>query len=400
MSTLSVCPVCQHSEVELCVERDAVPVFQNAVYDTIAEAQAVATGQLRIVCCKHCGFGRNQRFDPALITYSPAYENDQTISDVFADHMASVADHILAQLSVPTTIAEVGCGQGQFLSILQQRSQNELTCIGFDPAYHGGNTSEQVTIYRDLFTPETANAIGKEVSYVVSRHVIEHVQDPVAFLRNIRDVMHVSEHARLFIETPCVEWILDNHVIQDFFYEHCAYFTRDTLALCMELAGFEVDTITHMFEGQYLLATAKPVQIESNQMVAGETPLAHTAPLLTKIRDYRAALTEEKHYWSQMLATTADMRIAVWGAGAKGTTFVETMDPHRELFKGVIDINPRKQGKYIGLTGHPIYSPHRAAQEGITHIIIMNPNYRDEIRQYLEREHIDMHIIEEKAYAL
>ena len=56
----------------------------------------------------------------------------------------------------------------------------------------------------------------------------------------------------LFIETPCLEWILRHTVIQDLFYEHCNYWTRPSLAGAVAAAGFAPVRVDHVFEGQYL----------------------------------------------------------------------------------------------------------------------------------------------------
>jgi hypothetical protein len=51
----------------------------------------------------------------------------------------------------------------------------------------------------------------------------------------------------------------------------------------------------------------------------------------------------------------------------------------------VVDINPRKQGRYVAGTGQRIVPPEflRDYRPGV--IIVMNPVYRDEIREMTER---------------
>src|SRR5205085_12185192 len=82
--------------------------------------------------------------------------------------------------------------------------------------------------------------------------VIEHVPSPVELVRDIRRALVNSPRAKVFLETPCVEWILRNRVIWDFFYEHCSYFTAASLATAVEMAGFKVESVEHIFNGQYL----------------------------------------------------------------------------------------------------------------------------------------------------
>jgi hypothetical protein len=72
--------------------------------------------------------------------------------------------------------------------------------------------------------------------------------------------------------------------------------------------------------------------------------------------------------------------LAIWGAGAKGSTFLNLIDKQGTKVNCVIDINPKKQNRYIGGTGHPVISPSELIKKGIKNIIVMNVNYLDEIR--------------------
>ena len=92
------------------------------------------------------------------------------------------------------------------------------------------------------------------ISVVVTRHVIEHVPDPVEFLSVIRNALPDAWHGSLFIETPCARWIINNRAMHDFFYEHVNYSTAKTLSLACHRAGFRATEVNHVFCGQYLWA--------------------------------------------------------------------------------------------------------------------------------------------------
>jgi hypothetical protein len=74
----------------------------------------------------------------------------------------------------------------------------------------------------------------------------------------VRAAVDGSPHARVFIETPNLEWILDGQVIWDLCYEHCSLFSPGALARALTEAGFAVERIDHVFGGQYLFAEARP----------------------------------------------------------------------------------------------------------------------------------------------
>jgi hypothetical protein len=78
--------------------------------------------------------------------------------------------------------------------------------------------------------------------------------------------------------------------------------------------------------------------------------------------------------WSQ-----EGQRVAIWGAAAKGVIFANMMEESAGLF-AAIDINPSKQGHFLPGSGLPVISPEKARRENIDVVIIMNPNYLDEIK--------------------
>ncbi len=82
------------------------------------------------------------------------------------------------------------------------------------------------------------------------------------------------------------------------------------------------------------------------------------------------------------------MDIIIWGAGAKGSTFLNLLDPDRKIIKYVIDINPAKQNKFIAHTAHPIYSPDNIKENKIKRILVMNENYKNEIEKSVDNKNI------------
>lgn len=377
--TRCTCPLCGGEALMPILRRPHVPVFQNGLYADHAAAVAAADGALAITLCRGCGFVFNAEFDNARIAYGGSYENDQTVSGVFAAHVDRMADRVLAAVADNDrpVVLEVGCGQGYFLHRLARRSTVPLAgALGFDPAFRGeGHFPDGVVVQSRLFDAAAASEIDAPISVIVSRHVIEHVDEPVGFLSAIRAALRPGSMPRLFLETPCVHWILAGGVVQDFFYEHCSYFTLDTLRYALKRAGWTPITGETVFEDQYLWIEAQP------DWGADGTACCPNADALIHIAsDFADRSSGAVAHWRQVLAECGKTGpVAVWGAAAKGTTFVTTIDPGADTIDCLIDVNPKKQGGFTPLTGHAILSPQQAAERGVRTAIIMNPNYRDEI---------------------
>ena len=73
----------------------------------------------------------------------------------------------------------------------------------------------------------------------------------------------------------------------------------------------------------------------------------------------------------------------IWGAGAKGATALHALDPDATAIAAAIDLNPRKHGRYVPGTGHPILAPAQLQGIGPRSMLIANGNYAPEVRQAL-----------------
>ena len=104
--------------------------------------------------------------------------------------------------------------------------------------------------------------------------------------------------------------------------------------------------------------------------------VAPTTDALSFATTYAAKRDE----WQARLGKLAadGKRGVVWGAGSKGVTFLNATGAGEEIV-AVVDINPRKQGKYVAGTGQPIVAPAQLADIRPDFVIIMNANYREEI---------------------
>lgn len=383
---MTACPVCSSSLSAPFLVREPVPVHQNLVMDDPAAARALRRGTLRLHACERCGFVCNGAFDPRLLSYGAAYDNTQSCSPAFEEYLDTLADYVVRDRAVRSSrIVEIGCGKGGFLKALVERDAGNHG-IGFDPSYVGPEIESEGRVrFERRFYDSTCAGLAADA--VVCRHVIEHIPDPVALLRVVRATLGDSS-ARVFFETPCVEWILHHEVVWDLFYEHCSYFTAGSLSTAFERAGFEVDTVRHTFGGQYLWAEARPASIERiPRSAAGGIPrLAaafsrHEAALVQALRARLTALAERG-------------AVAIWGAAAKGVTLANLVDPDRTLVACVVDLNPKKQGRYLPGTGHPIVAPSQLRDHGVRTALLTNPNYFDENARLLREASLEVQLVD------
>lgn len=347
-------------------------VHQNLVYSTPESARSHNVGVLALTVCDSCGFVSNSAFDGFLLAYGEAYDNTQHLSKAFEEHLQARVDAVLASPgALGGMVVEVGCGKGDFLRRLVLGGAKRG--LGYDPSYEGAESEEagRLRFIKRFFGPEEGR--GESPQAVVSRHVIEHVPAPLRFLEAIRAAMAEDGNARLFLETPCVDWIFEQGAYWDFFYEHCSYFTADALSLVLRRAGFRPLAINKVFGGQYLWAEAELAQDPEASWPTGGAKSEAAFDFARR----EAAWLETS---GERLRLEADRgAVVVWGAGAKGVTFATLVDPEATLIDAIVDVNPRKQGAFLPGTGHSILSPEALSVREPHLIYVMNPNYLAEI---------------------
>ncbi len=389
MKRVTECPVCGSYRTFPFLTRTEVPVHQNLIIRYQTAAVDIPRGDLKLFCCDECGFVYNGAFNPCKLSYGAAYDNTQTCSRCFKDYIEGMVRYLVYEKVVRNCrIVEVGCGKGYFLRRLIEEGEGNIG-YGFDPAYVGPEIEfgGRLNFARHFYGPD---CVSIPADVVICRHVIEHVQDPISLLHSIRSALISSPKAWVFFETPCVEWILRNQVIRDFFYEHCSLFSVNSLKTMLEITGFKVETVRSMFGGQYLWVEA--MLANSNMPTAVARQPSSIPELARQFGLSEITLTEA---WKRKVSRLVmrNKRIAIWGAGAKGVTFANLIDPKREMITCVVDLNPQKQGNYVPGTGHPIVDYRMLGNLGVTTAILMNPNYRHESQGLLRHAGLNVELV-------
>lgn len=350
MADRECCPLCGHGQTTAIYDCQQVPVFQNKVYPTPSAACNALVSDVNLTACHACHFVFNASFNIAHMHYDEHYQNEQAHSGFFQDYLSSIVDLFTRSAFNNKKIIEIGCGKGYFLELLVEQGFN---VTGFDPAYTGSNTR----VIKDYFNKHYS-ALAAEV--IVLRHVLEHIEQPLDFLHDIASA--VNYDATIYIEVPSLEWIIQHNAFWDIFYEHCNYFSLASLG---SLFGHSEQGL--LFNGQYMYVIADLKTLKPKAKRDATLPSLDLGKLTATLTQYRKM-------------AKAKPGMLVWGAGAKGVTFANLVDPDATLIACLVDINPAKQEQYVAKTAHKIISPRELSAYAGRDIVVMNDNYFDEIK--------------------
>ena len=379
----NACPVCGSQELRVFFEMSDVPVHCNLLWTSPDAARNCPKGDIKLGFCAVCGFITNLAFEPAHLEYTQQYENSLFFSSRFQDYARSKVARLVERYDLyDKDIIEIGCGKGDFLLLLCEIGNNRG--VGFDPTYvEQENLSEakdRVKFIQDFYSDQYENY---PADLIVCRHALEHIRNPKGFLNMLRSTIGNHSNTYLFFEVPNALQIFHNLFVWDIIYEHCSYFIPISLSHIFSSCGFHVCELTEEFEGQFLCINAIPgnqnmLDSDHNQKVEVNKIASDIASFAT---NYRSKVDICRHKLEQIEGK--GQRIVVWGAGSKGVTFLNTFK-NRQI-EYAVDINPRKQGMYIPGTGQRIVPPEFLRECKPDVIIVMNPIYKNEIRELTKR---------------
>lgn len=383
----SSCIVCGGTDLVGLIQLASVPIVCNQLLHSAGEARHVARAGIDLVGCRGCGHVFNAAFDPGQITYEANYENSLMGSPRYRQFTEAIIERLVAVYDLRgRTVVEIGCGRGEFLRMLRKRGIR--TGIGFDPSRPSETTTvngASISIIGADFDP----ALAPHADAVCSRHVLEHLHRPVDLLRAVYEAYAAFPAPVLFVEVPNGGFMLDHLGVWEPLYEHVSYFTRPSLTHALRLAGWAIEWIESPFGGQFLIVEASSAPVIPRHAV-------QMRPFSDSFDTFGARFAATMAAWRNWLdlARQEGKRLALWGGGAKGVTFLNLLDRDGErAVRQVVDINPLKTGAFTAGTGHPIVAPAALRDNRPDAILLMNPEYEAEVRQTLRDLNVDVRLI-------
>ncbi|MCG8547107.1 MAG: class I SAM-dependent methyltransferase [Alphaproteobacteria bacterium] len=381
------CPACGAPEVRSFYKVSNIPVNSCVLMRSPQEAVTYPRGDIDMCFCGDCGFIFNRAFDPGLIEYSERYEETQGFSETFNAFHEALAERLIDRYDLRgKKVIEIGCGKGEFLTMLCELGENEGT--GFDPSYVADRSraekTELATFVTDFYSEQYANHTA---DFLCCKMTLEHIPAVGNFVAMVRRAVESNPDTVVFFQVPEVSLILEQFGFWDMYYEHCSYFSPASLRELFERCGYSVKEVWIDYGDQYLMIEALPTAAAAPDASRSQAEIRRLADMVDR---FEATVPATIVAWQGRLRALADegKKVVLWGSGSKAVSMLTTLGIKDEL-ECVVDINPHRQGMFMPGTGHAIVSPESLACYKPDHVIIMNPIYRGEISKMLQD--MDLH---------
>lgn len=335
---------------------------------------------LTLSVCKDCGFvfidspgEREDFYDYVQLPTSmfPAEHIGEEIEEITSRHLDSPSDMIL----------EIACNDGYFLNAL--REAGFANSLGIEPSVPASQAATKLgfNVKTTYFSKEEAENFVKEhgqPKLVISRHVLEHIDDLDSFTEGLSILM--GEDTTLFLEVPDFKPVEERADFSSIWEQHVNYFDIETLRILFARFGIEVfDHRTVPFSGGSLITSSR----KSEKVKAGKKVSAD------KIEARLAASERMQAHMSKaktLLKRLKDQgkRIAGFGAGARCSGFINFADLYRYL-DYIVDEDPRKFGLYMPKSHLEICPTSRLKDDPVDYCIILPFNSKINEAKVMEK---------------
>lgn len=259
---------------------------------------------------------------------------------------------------------EVGCGQGEFLSVLTEfpveaygiEHEEDLVKLAKD---------KKLNVKKDFMENENSIIEGAPFDVFLSFNFLEHQPNPNDMLKGIYN--NLTENGMGLITVPSFEYILENDGYYELIRDHIAYYTFDTLKFLLEKNGFIV------LEEEMINRDTISVIVKKRSKTDISNIIESYSKITKQINEYINTLKNENKH------------VVIWGASHQGFTIASTAKLNDKI-DFIIDSAPFKQGKYAPSSHIPIISPEDAMKKDIDSIIIIAPGYVPEIVNIIKND--------------
>jgi len=259
-------------------------------------------------------------------------------------------------------IIEVGCGCGEYLSIMQQCG---VDAYGLEYSEESVSkcTEEGLRVFRGFVSSaDRLKDAPYDAFYILN--YLEHLPDPNSTLTGIYE--NLADDAIGLVEVPNFDMILRNKLFSEFISDHLLYFTKETLAITLKLNGFEIIE-SHDIWHDYIISTI----VKKKKKLDISHFYEYQVQLKNEIEEYIRPFKNKK--------------VAIWGAGHQAFTVISSLNLAGNI-RYVVDSATFKQGRFTPASHIPIVSPNALETDPVEAVIVMAAGYSDEVARIIRHK--------------
>lgn len=347
---------------------------------------------LRLLVCEQCWLVQTEDYAGREALFSEDYAYFSSYSSSWLRHAQTYVQAMRARygLTAGSCVVEVAANDGYLLQYVKEAG---IPCYGIEPTRSTANAARAkgIEIVERFFGVALARELaaqGRQADLMAANNVLAHVPDINDFVAGFAILLKPAGVATF--EFPHLLRMVRECQFDTAYHEHYSYLSLTSVQRIFAANGLQVIDVEQLTthggslrvhaqraDGPHV-PTPAVAQLQAQEQVAGMTQVAF-------YDDFQSQAVRIKHELLAFLlqARREGLKVAAYGAAAKGNTLFNFAGVRTDLLPYVVDLNPAKQGRFMPGSHIPIVDEAHLKDDRPDRVLILPWNLREEITAQL-----------------
>jgi SAM-dependent methyltransferase len=348
---------------------------------------------LRLLACTGCWLVQTEDYAGREALFTDDYGYFSSTSASWLAHAERYVEDMVARFALTpgSRVVEVASNDGYLLQFVRSRG---IPCYGIEPTRDTAAAArrrglEVVPEFFGLRLARTLAEAGRTADLMVANNVLAHVPDINDFVSGFARLLKPQGLATF--EFPHLLRMVEGKQFDTAYHEHFSYLSLQTVRRIFEQNGLGV------FDVDELPTHGGSLRVFAQRLDTGERPVAQSVARVSAAEEAAGMRTESFYAGFQeearrirdgLLAFLLDaratgLRVAGWGAAAKGNTLLNFAGVRPDLLPCVVDRSPGKQGRFMPGSRIPIVAPSVLKEDPPDVVLVLPWNLLDELSEQI-----------------
>lgn len=348
---------------------------------------------LRVFACRECWLVQTDDYAHHAELFDGNYAYFSSFSTSWLEHARRYVDAMVQRfgLSRQSHVVEVASNDGYLLQYVQARG---VPCLGIEPTATTAQAARDkgLAVREEFFGVALAERLvaeGLAADLSAANNVLAHVPDINDFVAGFARLLKPLGVATF--EFPHLMRLVSECQFDTIYHEHFSYLSLTAVQRIFQPNGLA------LFDVEELPTHGGSLRVYAQRSDTGTHATQPSVATLLQ-REQVAGVSTPEYYQGlqpradrikyELLRFLIDAKLAGksvlgYGAAAKGNTLLNYAGVRGDLLRGVVDLNPAKQDKYMPGSRIPIVGPQHIGALRPDHVLILPWNLKAEVMQQL-----------------
>lgn len=348
---------------------------------------------LRVKVCEHCWLAQTEDFAGAEELFDAEYGYFSSTSSTWLAHAQAYVEEMVCRfgLGSESHVVEVAANDGYLLRHLMALG---VPCTGIEPTASTASAARALglTIVEDFFGTSLSTDLlrqNKAADLMVANNVLAHVPDINDFVAGFTLLLKPKGVATF--EFPQLLNLVQFNQFDTLYHEHFSYLSLSSVKRIFEYNGLEVFDVEELgTHGGSLRVYAQRADTSSHAVrPAVARQLRHEDEAGVRTAAFYGGLQPAaERVKNDLLRFLLDaqrdgLKVAAYGAAAKGNTLLNYAGIRPDLLPYVVDRSPGKVGRFMPGSRIPIVTEDHLRADRPDRILILPWNIAQEVTSQL-----------------